>query len=260
MADDDAGRGVTRRWTCTGLTAVGAGIAVALAGVVGSQLRGHEDTPVDRPTAASPSPTGWTGPLRDGPALSLIPFVTSNEVDSRTVSQLWADGADAAPGGIDIRIAEGGGWQRPRWKLLFREAPPRASTLDPAQRVIAYGIVVDGDGDRGADCEIGINNDAARRGEFRVWVKNVRTGGTDERVGPPYGVPIEFSHPDEAAPDNGQAEPASLSFSFLGTTTTPCDPFLASASFYAWASVTEGGEVTGWDYAPDAAWLAMPPG
>jgi hypothetical protein len=32
-----------------------------------------------------------------------------------------------------------------------------------------------------------------------------------------------------------------------------------AASFYAWASVTEGDEVVAWDYAPDAAWLSAEP-
>jgi len=37
----------------------------------------------------------------------------------------------------------------------------------------------------------------------------------------------------------------------------PCDPFGESSTFYAWSSVTEAGQVTAWDYAPDSAWLPI---
>ena len=43
-------------------------------------------------------------------------------------------------------------------------------------------------------------------------------------------------------------------FTFLPGSTPP-GVAGGAASFYAWASVTEGDEVVAWDYAPDAAWL-----
>jgi len=43
-------------------------------------------------------------------------------------------------------------------------------------------------------------------------------------------------------------------FTFLPGSTPP-GVAGGAASFFAWASVTEGDEVVAWDYAPDAAWL-----
>ena len=57
----------------------------------------------------------------------------------------------------------------------------------------------DTDRDGSADCQLGINTDAPKPGQLRVWVKNLATGVTDERVGPPYGVPFDFADPSESA-------------------------------------------------------------
>src|SRR4051812_26538335 len=37
-------------------------------------------------------------------------------------------------------------------------------------------------------------------GPFKIWVTNLATGKTATQVGGPYGEPVEFHHPDEAAP------------------------------------------------------------
>ena len=36
-----------------------------------------------------------------------------------------------------------------------------------------------------------------KQGAFHVWVTDLATGETDENIGPSYGFPIEFAHPDE---------------------------------------------------------------
>jgi hypothetical protein len=47
-----------------------------------------------------------------------------------------------------------------------------------------------------------------------------------------------------------------MSYFFLGGS-AQCSSYGVPVH-YAWASVTDAGRVTGWDYAPDAAWLSVP--
>jgi hypothetical protein len=197
---------------------------------VGGQLR----------LQSPPAPHGveWTGPLR-----SHAPTLPS----SVRVEQ---DGRDTEPAWVDIVAVRNSGFRR--WDLELAGLPPLGGTLDPAQRIIEYGVVVDANADGVADCLIGINNDQPLRGHFRVWVTDVATGTTLEQVGPPYGYPIEFRHPDK----HRDSFPPTMAFWFLsGIGTAPCVLAAGDQRFYAWASLTESGHVTAWDYAPDAGWL-----
>jgi len=172
----------------------------------------------------------------------------------------WDDGPDAAAEESDIGLLHFRDWNSdrvPDWSLQLLAAPPPASNLDPTQQVIEYGVVIDGDRDLTADCQIGINTDTPKAGDYRVWVTNLDTGVTTEQVGPPYGLPVEFFHPDEEREFDPAA--STVAFWFLqGRTQAPCAPFGKITAVYAWASVTEDGQVTAWDYAPDANWLDMP--
>ena len=210
-------------------------------------------TPTGRPlvpeTSASPSrmPTpGWTGALRN------------DQASLRVLSQSTAgvDPADTAVGGIDIRRVSA--TTRPEWRLELRARPPLAATLDPARRIMEHGIVVDSDGDRHADCRIGISTDAPTRGDLRVWVTDLRTGVTAEQVGAPYGTPIDFFHPGESEEESGLDETANrtLALFFLDGGKSHC-VLSASASYYAYAVVMDRGQEPQWDFAPDAAWLKI---
>jgi hypothetical protein len=240
-----------RRWRpawpsprTTGLLAATALLTALLIGgalVVGGALQ-------PPPPSPAPTPDGWVGPVR--PETVTMPTILpeGNAPDGF----VWDDGQDAELEWIDIGKVRTSDLGRRRWSFELAGTPPKASTLDPKQRVISYGVVLDADGDRVADCLIGISNDAPQRGDFRVWVTNLATGATSEQVGGPYGFPIDFAHPDE------QSEP-SMQFFFLGSA-SPCVASQPTGPrhFYTWASVTDGGRVTAWDYAPDAAWLAVP--
>jgi hypothetical protein len=138
--------------------------------------------------------------------------------------------------------------------LSLADWPP--SETDRAEAIIGHGLVLDTTGDGVADYVVGIDNDAPQPGDFRVWVTNLATGRTEEQIGPPYGSPVEFSHPDE---DQGGLSAPTVIFTFLGGT-APRDLDAASMRWYAWASATVAGEVVAWDYAPDTAWLGLPPG
>ena len=237
-----------RRRTRTRVAATAAAAVVVVAAGSVQVLSGRDAAP---PTPVVPSPeptptptatpTGWTGPVREGSSMPVVAQPAGRP-----------DGRDAAVGGVDILDTRSGGYRRDHWTLRLRARPPRASTLDPARTVIEYGLVIDAEEDGDADCHIGISNDTPKAGDYRVWVTNLATGVTEERVGGPYGVPIDFSHPDEGGGSR------TMTFFFLfGAGDNPCDLYIPS-SYYAYASLTEAGQVTAWDYAPDASWLEMP--
>jgi hypothetical protein len=243
-----------RNRTVLAFSAAAAAVAVALVGSVqiASRNESAPTIPIQQPT---PTPTpGWTGPLH--PAAESMPKVSPTSLGALGVR--WRDGGDADAAGIDILDLEAGGWRRLEWRLALRGAPHDGVPGDPQDRAVEYGLVVDSDGDRVADCEIGINDNAQGPQGYRTWVKNLRTGVTREQDGPPYGYPFDFTSP-EAPADR------TMSLYFLQTVpwkTTPgafpCAPFKRAAAFYAWALLTEKGTPVAWDFAPDAAWLRMP--
>ncbi len=130
--------------------------------------------------------------------------------------------------------------------------PPKAAGLDPTRTVISYGLAFDATGDGGADYEVGISNEASPAGNYRVWVTNLATGDRDEQVGPPYGFPVEFAHPDEGS-GLPHEEEATMVFTFLPGSAPP--EVTGRTRVYAWASVEVDGEIVAWDYAPDVGWL-----
>lgn len=192
----------------------------------------------------------WSGPIR--PEFGWLPVQPMTRPEIHAEFE-WADRADTRIGAVDISQVRAGIEGQSHWRIELAQRPPRAAGLDRADTLISYGLVFETTGDGVADHVVGINNDASRRGDFRVWVTNVATGETEEQIGAPYGFPVEFSHPDEAQPGEAALGPATVVFTFIGgsspsglTTTSP---------FYAWASITAGDEVVAWDYAPDASWL-----
>jgi hypothetical protein len=190
------------------------------------------------PAGSPVAPGGWTGPVRSRSA-SVISMGSS-----------FLEKHDSARGYVDIEQVQVDVPSQPHWRLLLASAPPKATTLDPACTVISYGLTFDTTGDGEADYVVGISNEAPKAGDFRVWVTDLATGDVTEQVGPPYGFPIEFSHPDEYLPGYG-AQPAML-FTFLGLPPGGIDQ---TTKFYAWASIEEDGQLIAWDYAPDAGWL-----
>lgn len=239
-------RGAQRHRTRTVISAAAACALLVLA-MLGTSFVGGLDRTAPQPAKDPiPRPTGdalakhWT-PLRPD---------TSRRVTAR---QSQIDEADSTYGGIDIREVNSGDPSHSlSWGIKLRETPPLASTLDPASRVIEHGFVFDTDRDGAADCQIGINTDAPKPGQLRVWVKNLTTGVTDERVGGPYGFPFDFFHPSEPANESRR----DVSIFFLTGADKAC-VFPNATGFYAYASVTENRLVTEWDYAPNDAWLEL---
>lgn len=248
-AIEQAGREQRRRHGAIAGLAAAAVVAVVV-GLTAINGGGTDSRPPTGPaTSPTTSPTAPDSTQAAGEQPGLIrpgtfPVLSSGEAGS------FADPRDAADAEIDIRDVSGSSYEGTSWRIALAARPPR----DPDQRIIAYGIVVDNDLDGRADCQIGINNDSGRRGDFHVWVANLRTHETAVDDGPSYGYPIDFAHPAEEGYLEFEPE---MRFFFLIGTGRPCDWSGESAAFYAWSSVTEGRDVTALDYAPDAAWLPM---
>ena len=233
-----------------GLIFLGLGLALITRPNIGS-------TPSPQPT-----PPTWSGPVRADAAGMPVVLLTAEDPLTAEVNGAgwaWTDGRDAALPWVDIDEVRWLPDGQVYWFIGIARWPPRAQDLDPDETVIEYGVVLDTNRDQVADYEFGINNDASTPGNFRVWLTDMATGNTDEHIGPPYGYPVEFSHPDEQDPNetlNGQPSQPYTMFTFLPGSRPIGDP--EEWQFYVWASVTEGGEVVAWDYGPDFGWLAVP--
>jgi hypothetical protein len=224
-----------------------AGLAVVA--VVGLAAAGLA---LDPAPTVPPEQLVWPGPIR--PQFGRLPVKALPGDDQGAFR--WADGRDAPISAVDVSFVETDSPNQPHWRLHLWDWPPQAAGLDPAVTLISYGLVFDTTDDGVGDYVVGINNDAPKPGGFRVWVTDVATGTTEEQLGPPYGFPIEFSHPDERRddpPEPGMPPPEPVVvFTFLGSSAPP--GLDVETPFYAWTSMTAGEEVVAWDYAPDGWW------
>lgn len=236
----------------------GAAVALIVAGAALMFVGGPSPMPS---VAPSPSATRVPSPS-PGPAQgSCQPEVPARQVQwtGRVRTDLagmpvvcaMTDPADAGFEGIDIRSVQMYYPSQPHYRIELAAYPPAAPTLDRDETVIEYGFVFETTGDGVPDYVVGINNDAPSG--YRVWVTDLAANTTDEQLGPRYGFPVEFSHPDELARENPLG-PASMIFTFLGGTRPWASSPTMGVRYYAWASVTSGPDVTAWDYAPEYGW------
>jgi len=201
--------------------------------------------PTLTPTIES-EPTSWS-PVREGEALPAHAGISTREGTS------WHDAEDVSKDWIDItKVGYGNYSRQPDWYVTLAAAPAPAKRLDQG-RLIAYGLVFDTTGDGIADYVYGIDNDAPIPGDLHVWVTDLATGETDDRVGGPYGFPIEFTNPLEH--EQGAYGPY-FSFTFLPNT-APAGFDNDTVRFYAWASETRDGKVVAWDLAPNNGWISQ---
>jgi hypothetical protein len=152
---------------------------------------------------------------------------------------------------IDIRTVEGRSS-----RMIIDLADNTPPLVAPTDQWIAYGVVVDTDGDGVADVRFGIDNipaTAPGQDEHRAWITDLHTGRTTSAVGKPYGG-VGETYFDTFYPGEWTGIGARLGFG--GDTTAAIDPLPGLHSpFYAWASVIENGRVVATDYAPDTGWL-----
>jgi hypothetical protein len=229
-----------------GLAAAGAAAAVVVGLFTGSPDGSEAPEPIG-PVPTPATPPDWRGGLRDDQ--ERLPVVPMN--------QGRLDPADAEVGAVDIRRITASG--RPSWRLVMEAASPSARTLARNGRAMELGVVVDGNGDRLADCHLLISTHAPRPGDLQVRVTDLDSDVTSEQVGPPYGRPFDFFHPAEGleVPDDFPETARTIRLFGNGKALT-CEPFGSNAAFYVYSVLLEEGRPTSVDYAPDNAWLEMP--
>jgi hypothetical protein len=255
-----------------------AGCGAAGVEISSSPLATPLPTPTPMPTvrpSLGPGPSGPPGPLAWGPAslkedwpapvrpepaggasVQPVPLTYLDPTgDTGSDTDSWIDihGVMADTGGVDLK--------------LVSNHPP---VVDPTERWIAYGVVIDDDRDGVPDRRYGIDNTPARDGPpYRVWRTNLHTGQTDAglvldtnprvpvNIGDPKSRAFQASYPSSY----GSGSDAGFGFSRTIEVATPSGGKKVTwgieldMPFYAWASVIANGRVVATDFAPDAGWL-----
>lgn len=195
---------------------------------------------------------GWPGPLRPeppsgAPDVDLLPPGGRYDLgDPRDLAEDWGRidliGLRVRPfyGGMQAE-RRGAGVEMPR-------AVPVEGHPDPAELWIAFGVVIDADGDGDADYRIGMDNGLGER-RHREWVTDLATGETEVNDGEQgYGFSA-FGTGFDTYWNGGQ------------TFTAPTVLFYAPPSddpgirFYVWTSGIAAGEPAVSDFAPDEGWI-----
>lgn len=235
---------VRRPWHLATLLAA-IGVLVILAAVIADRDFLH------RRTTAPALPLRWVGPVpiatRGWPTVPL----RSPRHDPFNVA--WPDGNDAETPWVDITGVRYRFDDLRSWFVTLEESPPRGPELSRKGQVLTFGIVLDTTGDGLPDRLGALNNTAPDLEDFRVWVTNLATGETETRIGPPYGFPMEFRHPDEGS--GGMFDARTVWMTFLGPEP---DRGERHPGFYVFATLSEGGQVVAWDTAPNVGWAVVP--
>jgi hypothetical protein len=158
-------------------------------------------------------------------------------------------GSGASPA-IDIREVGSAGAGSASYSIGLAGGVP-LPPVDPFIRWMAYGIVVDTDGDGLPDERVGVDN--MPDGQHRAWWTDLDTGQTKWKAGAGYG----------SVYDNG-AFGGSLGLdTWYPSASEESDGVIlrysgARGRYYAWSSMIEDGLVVATDYAPDGGWLVEP--
>lgn len=225
-------------------TGIGRARFIALAGLLATAGCASQAEPTPSGADVANAPLEWTGPVRQervGAEVEMIGSLTSSE--EADTSPRWVDIAD-------VEIVP----EFQNWRLELGLDHPSRDALSSAERVLAFGFVMDTTGDGVADYVVGVDSDAEAP-RVHVWLTDLATGETQETSSGPYGDPFDFSTTLESEPMAGDP-PRPPGGTFFNVGFAPPELFdHTSTRFYAWASLTENGEVVAWDYAPDRAWL-----
>lgn len=185
---------------------------------------------------------------------SLLPWSEVVRVEPRDPSIVnrtaWAETAgDGLPEPVDTVDITSLRFDAPCYNapicVYFELAGEASAPLrDPADEWVAYGLVVDNDGDGVPDAQAGIDN--AWDGP-RAWRTNLQTGETLVGRGTtPSNLSVEGNVPWLIEPVRQPMR------GWVGVGRSLAEPLL---HFYLWAAVIRDGEVVSIDYAPDAGWL-----
>ena len=163
---------------------------------------------------------------------------------------LVGDAGSGVSPAIDIREVRGGGVGIASYSIQLAGGVPLPRT-DPTVRWMAYGIVVDTDGDGMPDERVGVDN--MPDGQHRAWWADLATGQTKWKAGGSYG----------SVYDNGVSGGSLGLDTWYPSASEESDQVVLRYSgtpgrYYAWASMIEDGLVVATDYAPDVGWLVQP--
>jgi hypothetical protein len=197
----------------------------------------------------TPAPPATEGP---SPASTIIPAWLDLDRGTSPIHETsaWEDPRDADIAGIDMLRVQYTLTNNGHWWTELAGKPPRDRA--PGE-VLSYGLALDTDEDGVADHVYGLEDLVSEPGEYHVWWKDLEdleTGATDEQLGPGYGFPIEFSHPDE------QGVGPQMILTLLQDS-QPWDVDPRAVRFFLWASWTRNGEVIATDIAPDTGWMTL---
>lgn len=223
------------------VTGVAASAVVAASALVGSLVLDLNESGAEQLPAPPAAPTGSEQPadiddrltrLRDTVHLGVEQLLGPFGPAGSAQTYRWDDTPDSADVGSDIervRAVAGGtgilhGRRYPAFDLELALADGPTNDRSATELVVEYGIVLDLDGDRVADCELGITTDTAGAGEFRVWAVGLADGRIREHVAPPSIGPFEFYHPHE----RGEAQMAFL----FGNPMPECESASQGKYFY----------------------------
>ncbi|HET9755601.1 MAG TPA: META domain-containing protein [Candidatus Limnocylindrales bacterium] len=205
----------------------------------------------------------WPAPVRPEPPSGavVVPMAVGDDARWDSGERRWEPYehpdpvGDVAPGGpawIDIRevhLSAGGA------VFTLKLADDPRPIPDPAARWIAYGVVLDTNGDGIADVRMGMDN-LPEGGGHRAWRTDLGTGRTHAAAGPPYGsVRTTGEVPESIGLDTYYPDESALASSPDASLWYGLQPGEDTFTFYAWSSVIEAGRVVATDYAPDAGWL-----
>jgi hypothetical protein len=218
----------------------GAAVLVALgAAVIGSMADRDSAGKADRANLWTPDArmTDWPGGIR------LEPLGRQSE---RFRISDYRDGigdTDSAYPWSDISgvtLRNGNVVDFSNWVVLeLRQGLP--ATPDPNAIWIAYGVVVDGDGDGRGDQRIGIDNNAA---DHREWITDLRTGRTAVNLTSVFGAFEAFGTRIETWYADMESRATLIVKRHPG-----------GVRFYAWAATIVDDQIVATDFAPDEGWM-----
>ena len=221
---------------------------LALVGLLVAAGCATQAEPVPSAAKVADAPVEWTGPVRQERAGAALETMESLR---------WSEAPDTAPSWVDIAGVEIVP-EFQNWRLELGVDHPARDVLSRAGQVLGFGFVMDTNGDAMADYLVGVDNDAEAP-LVRVWLTDLATGETQENSTGPYGDPFDFATTLEGKGISGDPlRPPGGTFFNVGFAPPELFDF-PTTRFYAWASLTENGEVVAWDYAPDTAWLGGTP-
>jgi hypothetical protein len=179
----------------------------------------------------------WPGPLRtEGPSNAALLYRVADYADALGDSDAPAPWADISH--VTLRT---GNLVQSSNPIAVDLAGGLSNVPHPTVSWIAYGVVVDLDGDGRPDQRIGIDNSVS---DHREWITDLATGQTTANTSGVFGAFEAFG--------------TRLETWFVdadGLVSLNVKRMPGGIRFYAWASVISDGRVVSTDFAPDTGWI-----